>query len=104
MINLCDINDHRQDLLVRLPMFAVRREQIDVSRQAFEVVFRDVSIAAVVLDLEKAKVVGGTFRDSTALFEAVENVIAPRISGEKDITGRRPSEKPDESGIEQSVT
>ena len=31
-------------------MFAVRREQIDVSRQAFEVVFRDVSIAAMVLD------------------------------------------------------
>ncbi|UXT84391.1 hypothetical protein [Agrobacterium tumefaciens] len=85
-------------------MFAVRREQIDVSRQAFEVVFRDVSIAAVVLDLEKAKVVGGTCRDSTGLFEAVENVIAPRISGEKDITGWRPSEKPDESGIEQSVT
>ena len=58
----------------------------------------------MVLDLEKAKVVGGTCRDSTGLFEAVENVIAPRISGEKDITGRRPSEKPDESGIEQSVT
>lgn len=72
-------------------MFAVRREQIDVSRQAFEVVFRDVSIAAVVLDLEKAKVVGGTCRDSTALFEAVENVIA-RASPVKDITGRRPSE------------
>ncbi len=50
-MSLCDIYDHRQDLLVPIPMFAVRREQIDVSREAFEVVFCDVSIAAVVLDL-----------------------------------------------------